>query len=273
VGLIPEWETDRLFFSELLKLNYANFFRSLEKLLRENGISFSLLRGTKDVWCRDYMPFQTKDGRFVMFMYDPPYLKGLPHLKTNQEKVTRVNNIFPVHKIPVILDGGHLVHSQKRLILSYKIFNWTKKKPEYLLEKIESAFPDVEVFVVSACGDVYGHLDWVVRFADENSILILNAPNCRLPEKTFKQLTFLPLNHSLLEIPFSHKFSWQYMNYIHIGNTIIVPTLGVREEEKILYQFENIFKTCKLLTLRMNISILRRGGSLHCISWNSKITS
>src|SRR5690606_443811 len=48
-----------------------------KSVLEQCEIEFALLPNTKDVWAADYMPIQTDLDKFVRFIYDPPYLKGV----------------------------------------------------------------------------------------------------------------------------------------------------------------------------------------------------
>lgn len=45
-------------------------------VLHKSNVKYAFLKGTKDIWCRDYMPVQTESGKFIQFKYNPSYLKG-----------------------------------------------------------------------------------------------------------------------------------------------------------------------------------------------------
>ena len=63
--------TDTVFFSDLLPERCPTLYQSLDKILKENDIDHRLLSHTKDIWCRDYMPIQTSEKRFVFYKYNP----------------------------------------------------------------------------------------------------------------------------------------------------------------------------------------------------------
>ena len=71
-----EGEGQVVYMSELLKTNYPETCSRLIKILEMHDVKYAFLKGTKDIWCRDYMPIQTESGKFIQFKYDPSYLKG-----------------------------------------------------------------------------------------------------------------------------------------------------------------------------------------------------
>ena len=44
---------------------------NLLKVLQRHCVRYSFLKGTKDIWCRDYMPIQIRPGYFQGYHYDP----------------------------------------------------------------------------------------------------------------------------------------------------------------------------------------------------------
>ena len=74
--------TDTVFFSDLLPERCPTMYQSLDKILKENDIDHRLLSHTKDIWCRDYMPIQTSEKRFVFYKYNPDYLQTKYYQRT-----------------------------------------------------------------------------------------------------------------------------------------------------------------------------------------------
>ena len=56
--MIPESLCNRVYFSALLSEVCPVTYKGLADVLDRYGVPFSLLKGTKDIWCRDYMPLQ-----------------------------------------------------------------------------------------------------------------------------------------------------------------------------------------------------------------------
>ncbi|HYX08523.1 MAG TPA: hypothetical protein VE912_17465, partial [Bacteroidales bacterium] len=74
--MIADFETDIVYFSDLLrtKAEFKDIFVKICGILNKYSIKYDFIRGTKDIWVRDYMPIQTGKSRFVQFRYEPTYL-------------------------------------------------------------------------------------------------------------------------------------------------------------------------------------------------------
>lgn len=164
-----------VYVSELLEQHFPNVFTSLTTLLQKYDVEYRLLKGTKDIWCKDYMPIQTKSGKLIQFRYDPSYLKGKKEWEESRSDVKEVckqNGFTPVYS-NINLDGGNVLLCDDRVIISDRVFT---ENPEYdnkerLIKEISNLL-EAEVIVISAQnGDYTGHVDGMVRFVDRNTIL------------------------------------------------------------------------------------------------------
>jgi len=50
-------------------------------------------------------------------------------------------------------------------------------------------------------------------------------------------------------------------------NTVGIPTFGIREDDEVVKQFENLFVGQTIATIDSN-EIANEGGILNCITWN-----
>ena len=74
----------------------------------------------------------------------------------------------------------------------------------------------------------------------------------------------------LFNVPNLNKeFNWAYINYLQVGNKIIVPTFGIPEDLEALKYIREANPFCTVKGFRMR-DIARNGGALHCITWNIK---
>lgn len=68
----------------------------------------------------------------------------------------------------------------------------------------------------------------------------------------------------------SHKDNWVYINFLQTKDIMIVPTLGIDEDEQALLQLAQFFpdyqKINRIIPLKSETIILH-GGALNCISW------
>src|SRR5262249_40892573 len=128
--------------------------------------------GTSDIWCRDYMPIQLAETRFCQFVYKPDYLREHQHLVTPAEKC-RLHFMQDCRQEPIVLDGGNVVASRSKVILTEKVYkeNPGIERPR-LRARLEEVFQADCVFTPKQAGDDVGHSDGVVRFMDENRVLV-----------------------------------------------------------------------------------------------------
>lgn len=166
-----------VYMSELLEKRFQDSFNCLTAVLKKHGVEYRLLKGTKDIWCRDYMPIQTESGKLVQFRYDPSYLKGQKEWEESRSdvrEVCRLNGFEPVFS-NINLDGGNVLLCSGRAIVSGRIFC---ENPEYtdknqLINEL-SELLEAEIIVIPAQnGDYTGHADGMVRFINHDTILLV----------------------------------------------------------------------------------------------------
>jgi agmatine deiminase len=68
--MIIDKETNKVYFSELLKNNsvYEESYNGIIRILDKHKINYDFLKGTKDIWARDYMPIQKEVGSVNNFV-------------------------------------------------------------------------------------------------------------------------------------------------------------------------------------------------------------
>jgi agmatine deiminase len=136
--MIPDWDTNTLFVSDRLEIDYPTLFGSLRLAL--DGVTVHVIPGTSAIWCRDYMPIQIAEKTFCQFRYDPDYLEGYPHLVTPPDKC-RLPFMEDYRQVSIILDGGNVVASRTKVILTNKVYkeNPTIRRPQ-LRRQLEQLF-------------------------------------------------------------------------------------------------------------------------------------
>lgn len=163
-----------VYMSELLMDKYPETCKNLIAILEKHHVKYSFIKGTKDIWCRDYMPVQTESGKFIQFRYEPSYLKGKKEWEDSRsdvKEVCRLNNIDATFS-DINLDGGNVLICDGWAILSDRIFS---ENPDYekdsLINEL-SKLLECEIIIIPAQkGDYTGHADGMVRFVDRNTIL------------------------------------------------------------------------------------------------------
>ena len=113
-----------VYMSELLMSKYPETCKNLIAILEKHNVKYRLLKGTKDIWCRDYMPVQTKSGKLVQFRYEPSYLKGLEwdSVRSDVHEICKTNGIKPIFS-DINLDGGNVLICEGRARISDRVFS------------------------------------------------------------------------------------------------------------------------------------------------------
>ena len=272
-------EINFVYLSELLQSDkrFADTCLQLIQILNKHSIDYGLLKSTKDIWCRDYMPIQVEKEQFVQFRYEPSYLKGYLNLQSDPGIVCKANKINPQFS-EINLDGGNVVNWNDRAIISDRIFD---ENPDYrskskLVGEIEKLL-NVEVIIIPQINsDMTGHADGMVRLVNQNTIL----GNDR--EKEFKywknKINEVLKEHKLnyIDIPFfehkdkKHKYNALgcYVNYLEIGNLIILPVFEIEgnKDNEVFELFKAIFPDRIIETINYN-EIGLYGGLLNCTTW------
>ena len=272
--------TQTVYLSELLKVRFPEACKRLIDILNRHDISFSFLKGTKDIWCRDYMPVQIPSGKLIQFRYDPSYLKNPQYSdsRSNVEYVDKANNINPIFS-DINLDGGNVVMFGNKAILTDRVFSenpdWTK---EALLSEL-SKILECEIIVIPAYKldyDFTGHADGMIRFVDENTVLVNNL------EQDFKYMKNTIIraldkaNLKYINFPwFEHKIKGNndhaigvYLNYLEVENLIVMPVFGVpgNKDAEALAKLKEVFPNKIIETIDFN-DVALIGGILNCTTW------
>ncbi len=281
--MITNSETNFVYFSERLSKRYPAFFKKLKAILERKGIKYGLLPHTKDIWCRDFMPIQISKDRFVQFKYDPKYLKPKKYRakKTDPSKICEAICIKPIIS-DIKIDGGNIVQSKTRVIVTERIFSENPRyAKEKLLKEIARLFGIKKVIVIPECpDDLFGHADGVVKFievpwAGKDIIYVSDCSEC-YPE-FFSKLLKILLEEKLIPIilPFETAYDKKsinaagiYVNYMQVGKIVIYPFFG-KEADKIAHRKFFSFFGSWAIPIQAG-EIAKEGGVLNCVSWNIK---
>ena len=259
-----------IYFSSLLKQKYLHFYNRLVKLFEDNNLSCKFVEGTKDIWMRDFMPVKSTDGKYIQFDYHPIYLKKYSKYITDGSLIAKQLGIETI-KTDIKLDGGNFVCYNGKAIITSRIF---KENPQYkeenLIDKVKDLLKLNKIIIIEEEYDDYGHSDGMVRFVDDNTVLINKYPTKYLKYK--KKLTDVLEKENLKYIEISSTDNMTnaiglYINYLQFDDVIIVPKFNIKNDNNILISLYKIFGN-KYKILQIDCSeIAKDGGVLNCISW------
>ena len=269
-----------LYFSSILQTNptYKSAADRLFAAFESAGIEYRLLCGTHDIWLRDFMPVQIRDGSYVSFRYEPSYLAGIPKLKTNYKQDIASQFSFSITYSDINLDGGNVVitPSKEKAIISDRIL---KENPNYtqaeLIKTLEQQLKAQVILIPSLKkkNDMTGHADGMVRFVNENTVIGNCVPSKKGLEQRIKTV-LQDYGINVIDFPYfssSHDSAVGcYLNFLETERHIFLPVFGNELDDKAVASAKEIFAK---MIIPVNVNeIAREGGVLNCISWETKQT-
>ena len=284
-NIVNDKDTNFVYISDKLKEFYPRTYTRLTKLFNKMEIEWGVIEGTKDIWSRDYMPIQTSNDSFVVYNYNPDYLKdsGKEYLTDSRTIVDGVLDNYNKRYYDITLDGGNIVTCAGNRVLTDKVFQENGKNKydsefcEYICEVLNSRV----IYLPWHCdnpqepnADVYGHADGLIHWAGDNRVLMSNHRDFSPEEadeiKYRLETVGFKVIEMLFDVPNPNKdFNWAYINYLEVGNKIIVPTFGIPEDKQALKYIREANPDSIVRGFRMR-NIAKEGGAIHCITWNIK---
>lgn len=282
--MIIDDQTNFVYFSGKLKTEpvYRSFYNELTSVLDSHEVHYDFLTDTNDIWCRDYMPVQISEDRFIEYRFDPDYLykKGYRKWKTYSDLVCDRIGLKTI-KSDLILDGGNVIKGINKVILSDKIIpeNSAKYLKANLLKEIRTLFEmDTVILIPWYTKEETGHADGIVRFIDDDHVLIdgyWHNGKSEIGEKFLKVLRknrLIPISFEF-NVSKQSKYNWGYVNYLQMENLILFPQFGIEEDIQALNQIKKVFPEYdkKGQIEKIDCSgIIGEGGAMNCVSWNIK---
>lgn len=238
---------------------------------------------TLDIWCRDYMPIQVSECRFIHFHYFPTYLLNTAKYRATITNSVRVEQELGIdcESLNLILDGGNVIKTDNSVIITKKVFDDNKLPENVIVSRLQKAFGVPVVFIdwdkENYNMDYLGHADGVVRYVGNNTVIMPYCGQNNYLNKVHEQLA--EANFKVVEMPevssdkHDMEVNWGYVNYLRIGNFILRPTFGIENDEEVMTKFFSrsnpLFADCEIHTINCQ-DLALDGGVLNCISWTIK---
>lgn len=275
--MIQDSQTNFLYLADTLPKKYPDFLKRFEKVLKEVNIPFKFLPNTKDVWAVDFMPIQISKESFVQFTYNPDYLQSKKYQKTISDVDSIAHALgLKTTKSNLFVDGGNISKTIDKVIMCDKVFHENKHISERkLIKELKDLFQVEKLFLVPWDKDDFtGHADGMVRFIDEDTVLI----NDYSIEDVRYQRSFRMALHNAgldwVELPYTPHNNQPmtsaeglYLNYLQMEQAIIVPIFDSPNDEKAVNVLEQVFKDLPISTVLAK-DLAKDGGILNCITWN-----
>jgi len=285
--MIIDSETNFVYFSRLLTTEekYKPFWERLEPELKKYGISNGFIDGTRDIWCRDYMPVQVSEKEFCQFQFFPDYYlrpKWIHKLTISHEVV--VDYDFHKKDSLIILDGGNIVKSKSIAIISKKILTDNKYRSKDTMIKNITRLLDVKdvILIPKLPYDETGHADGMVRFINDKKLIYsdFTAQSASWQRQFYKAINDIGIETE--SFPYfetgeknkdgAYTAKGCYINFAQIGNKILLPQFGSDNyDSEAVSKAEKLFPAPDFKVIPINANeIAEDGGVLNCITWNVK---
>jgi agmatine deiminase len=247
--------------------------------LVDNKLEHTFIKNTKDIWTRDFMPVYINDNNYVLFDYKPSYLVGFSSIRTNAKHCLPKN--INVKYSSLIIDGGNIIYNNKYVVLTDVIYfdNNTKTKSEIDEELQQIFYPKKTLIIPSEKGDLFGHSDGMVRFVDENTIIVNNYNNLGYSKTFINKLFYVFISEGLniLQCPYFPEdritqngvpsAKGNYVNFLETATTIFLPQFNIKSDEEALLFFNTHFNK-KIIPIDCE-ELAEYGGLLNCVSWST----
>ncbi|OGX88594.1 agmatine deiminase family protein [Hymenobacter glacialis] len=253
---------------------------ALTAALTAAGAAVNTLPGTCDVWARDYMPLPTPSGNQVLFRYTPDYLRPRRYHSTITDAAAVLRRLgLPFTSSPLVVDGGNVVRRFGRVVMTDKVLRENPEVPQtQLLASLANALEVDHIDLVPAHPrDFTGHADGLVHLLDERTALI---NDCRAQEPSLwanlqaalhrAGFDCVPLPYNPYQNPDFTSAVGEYINFLCVGSTLIVPTYQQPEDDAVQRCLQGLYPGHDIISVDGR-AIARQGGVFHCVTWSSEL--
>lgn len=285
--LLHDKDTNVVYLSPWLRICFPCFYQRLLVKLEIANIKVRELKNTNDYWARDYMPIQLGENEFLKYKYNPDYLN---QKEEDRKYITNCTNVLrgmgiKCRSIKLIIDGGNMVPCGQYIVMTDKVFTENEREKGdadfHALLELELGHPVIIIPWDESHGnyndessDVYGHADGFIKWCGGNRILMSNHGDDMPKEAAAIRKALEDKGFTVTEMRFKGKvakpspeFNWAYINFLQVGNKIIMPTFCIEEDAIAQQYIQDAFPECTIYMIESG-EIAAKGGALHCLSWN-----
>jgi agmatine/peptidylarginine deiminase len=253
---------------------------------------------TNDIWIRDYgiitlinSQKKLKINNFIFNGWGNKYKNYLD----NRINIHLINQIInpevKTESIPFVLEGGAIDSDGKGTLLTTKscLLN-PNRNPQFTRKKIEEILLEklgIKKIIYLEHGylegdDTDGHVDTLVRFAPNNTIVYVTCSDKKDSHyKDFQGLetelkdlkTEEVKSYNLISLPWPEpKYNAQgnrlpatYANYLIMNGAVLVPIYRDKSDKTALIQVQKAYPNYQIIGIDC-LPLIYQFGSLHCIS-------
>jgi agmatine deiminase len=225
------------------------------------------------------MPIQISKDEFVQFNYNPDYLQPKKYHKTisDVDSICKAINL-KTKKSTLVVDGGNVSRTAVKVIMCDKVFHENQNLSEKeVIKQLRELFQVNKLYFVPwDIKDFTGHADGMVRFINNNTVLINDYSKENAEFQRCFRMSLHNAGLDWIELPYNPPYDptltsarGLYLNYLQMKQAIIVPIFKTRQDEKALKVLQQVFNRQTIVTIDSN-ELADHGGILNCITWNIK---
>jgi agmatine deiminase len=280
--MIADSECDSIFVADTLERKFPKVFQSLVSILGEHAIPLRTIEGTLDVWCRDYLPVQVAEDRFVQFRYEPDYLDGRYHrLRADGKIGPKLPWLRECRRSRIVMDGGNVVRWGNRAIVTDKVFrenpDWGRKG---LVEALKADLElDVLIVVPREPFDPIGHADGMVCWLGERTVLVNDYSTLGEAFRRRTRRCFHRSGVEIIELPYDPQrggrggmptAAGNWMNFLRVRDVLIAPVFGMSGDDRALEILREVHPSYTVEALDCR-ELAEEGGLVHCLTWQARL--
>jgi agmatine deiminase len=237
-----------------------------------------------DTWIRDYGPLSL-DGNYLTFTFNG---WGGKYVSDNDNRVpqqlARLLGQEPV-AIPFVTEGGGLETNGRELLANANCLVDEQRNPGLSRAEVEGKLLNslelkrviwFENIVLSG-DDTDGHIDTIVRFADESTLVYAGRNSSHVDAPLLQSLheQVQTIVHEMgwraFELPSSSYMSLvdgrplpcTYANFLIANRHVFAPIYGLPEDQQAVDVLRQAFPDFEVVPVRCE-ALLEQHGSLHC---------
>jgi agmatine deiminase len=285
--------TSVVYVAEYLKQRYPVMFYPAKVNFEANGIELRTIPKTQNIWTRDYMPIQVGD-HFVRFQYKTVGYDDWPQMKVTGEEWL---DLVPVYESQLILDGGGIIRSQDKAVVTEKVFRDNRDwKTIDIIKELEKLLECQVIIIPSEPGDELGHADGIVKFVDEKTILTNDYSSIFTKDSRFikySEKIIKIFQNSGLEVelfPYGYgEWDWNmkeedfrkeypeaddfnpgfgyYINFLIVMGLILVPMMGIPMDVQVTRTLRRLYPQFNVVAIDCS-HLSMEGGLCNCVTAN-----
>jgi agmatine/peptidylarginine deiminase len=263
-----------LYLSQLLPKVHPEVYEQIKSACERFGQRVDLVPGTRDIWVRDFMPIPLPDGRLLEYRYEPDYLKRPKDAESRSEPAQICAEMeLKTVNTDLIIDGGNVIRRGQVLLMADKVVkeNSGLYTAESLKAKLREDFQVEKVVFIpwDKEEDPYGHADSMVRFIDEQTVLVNYYYDGYQPVVDPLKAAGLRVEALKLSgINYQNDSYWPYLNFLQTENMLLYTRIEPRHDAEVLEQLERYFPDYRgrMQAIEMR-EVTEEHGALNCICW------